>query len=84
MVHPQKRRLLKEVVVSVMGRMLELRHKLVEIEMLDFHNFTDILFDLKLSPDDLRVPIPKFFTEDRVEELETRRTLLVCLIQCNV
>ena len=26
MVHPQKRRLLKEVVVSVMGRMLELRH----------------------------------------------------------
>lgn len=43
---------------------------------MDFHNFTDILFDLKLSPDDLKVPIPKFFTEDRTDELETRRTLL--------
>lgn len=45
--------------------------------MADFHNFTDILFDLKLSPDDLKIPIPRFFTEDRLEEIETRRTLMV-------
>lgn len=76
MVHPQKRRVLKENVLSVLGRILELRHKMVELESSDFHNFSDILFDMKLSPEDLKVSIPNFYIEERDGELENRQALL--------
>ncbi len=34
---------------------------------LDFINLDDILVDLKLSPDVLEVPVPKYFIEDRAK-----------------
>ncbi|KAJ3192126.1 Dynein regulatory complex protein 11 [Irineochytrium annulatum] len=74
--HPQKRRLLKDVLISVIGRVIELKHKLVEIDFSDFFNFTDILLDLKLTPDDLNVPIPRFILEEREKDLENRKLLL--------
>ncbi|KAJ3116840.1 Dynein regulatory complex protein 11 [Phlyctochytrium bullatum] len=75
-VHPQKRRLLRGILVSIIGRTLELRHKLVELELSDFFNFTDILMDLKLTPEDLEVPIPRFMTEEREKDIEGRKTIL--------
>ncbi|KAJ3092088.1 Dynein regulatory complex protein 11 [Quaeritorhiza haematococci] len=78
-VHPQKRRLLKDVVVAILGRILELRHKMVEIEFSDFHNFSDTLLDLKLVPNDLSVLIPRFYMEERGKQIEAQRTLLESL-----
>ncbi|KAJ3318253.1 Dynein regulatory complex protein 11 [Blyttiomyces sp. JEL0837] len=75
-VQPQKRRLLKEILVSVIGRLLELRQKLVEVEMSDVCNYTDILLDLKLVPDDLQVPIPRFTIEEREKDIASRRAML--------
>ncbi|KAI8929927.1 hypothetical protein BC831DRAFT_441619 [Entophlyctis helioformis] len=76
MLHPQKRRLLKEVVVAVMGRLLEIKHYMVDLECSDFHNFNDILLDLKLTPDHLRLPIPRFYVEERQTEIQSRKELL--------
>ncbi|KAJ3219263.1 Dynein regulatory complex protein 11 [Dinochytrium kinnereticum] len=53
--------------------------KLVEIELSDFLNFTDILLDLKLTPDDLQVPIPRFMIEEREKDVEGRKALLETL-----
>ncbi len=50
---------------------------MVELESSDFHNFSDILFDMKLSPEDLKVSIPNFYIEERDGELENRQALLV-------
>ncbi|KAL2917952.1 COPII coat Sec23p-Sfb3p heterodimer component [Polyrhizophydium stewartii] len=74
--HPQKRRLLKEVVMAVMGRLLEIKHHIVDLEFSDFQNFNDILLDLKLTPDQLRLPVPRFFVEERQNEIQTRNELL--------
>eukprot|EP00842_Homolaphlyctis_polyrhiza_P001543 jgi/Hompol1/238/HPOL_000387-RA len=74
--HPQKRRLLRQVVIGVIGRLLEIKHHLVELECTDFHNYNDILLDLKLTPDQLRLPIPRFSVEERREEVESRIELL--------
>ena len=49
----------------------------MELESSDFNNFSEILFDLKLSPEDIQVPIPSFFMEERAGEIENRQTLLV-------
>jgi hypothetical protein len=34
---------------------------------LDFINLDDILVDLKLTPDVLEIPVPKYYTEDRAK-----------------
>ncbi|XJO74629.1 hypothetical protein BDV3_005425 [Batrachochytrium dendrobatidis] len=74
--HPQKRRLLKEVVMAVAGRVLEIKHHIVGIEYSDFQNYNDILLDLKLTPDHLRISIPRYFVEDRHQEIQARKELL--------
>lgn len=42
------------------------------MEHSDTQNYSDLLLDLKLNPEDLRVPIPKFFLEESQPELEAR------------
>ncbi|KAJ3030613.1 UNVERIFIED_CONTAM: Dynein regulatory complex protein 11 [Siphonaria sp. JEL0065] len=76
LVHPQKRRLLKEILIGVMGRVIELKSKIVEVELSDISNYSEILLDLKLTPDDLVLPIPRFILEEREKELIERRTIL--------
>lgn len=50
MVHPQKRILIRKILDGVMGRILELKHEMVELELTEFQYFDDILQDLKLAP----------------------------------
>ena len=49
-VHPQKRRVLRHVLDGVMGRVLELKNEMVNLELCDYHYFDDVLSDLKLTP----------------------------------
>lgn len=49
-VHPQKRILIRKILDGVMGRLLELKNEMVELELTEFHYFDDILQDLKLAP----------------------------------
>ena len=50
MVHPQKRRVVRAVMEGVMGRLLELKNEMVELEFSEFHYFDDMLQDLKMTP----------------------------------
>lgn len=49
-VQPQKRRLIRTLVDGVMGRLLELKNEMVEIEFSEYHYMDDLLHDLKLLP----------------------------------
>ena len=49
-VHPQKRRVVRQVLDGVMGRLLELKNEMVELEFSEFHFFDDVLEDLQLTP----------------------------------
>lgn len=49
-VHPQKRLVIRQVLEGVMGRILELKNEMVELENSEFHYFDDILQDQKLCP----------------------------------
>nr|XP_042710461.1 dynein regulatory complex protein 11 isoform X4 [Chrysemys picta bellii] len=57
-VHPQKRLVIRQVLEGVMGRILELKNEMVELENSEFHYFDDILQDLKLSPKKYIKPLP--------------------------
>ncbi len=49
-VHPQKRRVIRQVLDSVIGRVLELKNEMVEKEFSEYHYMDDIIQDLKLTP----------------------------------
>eukprot|EP01002_Notosolenus_urceolatus_P015745 NODE_86_length_2863_cov_102.576048_g67_i0.p1 GENE.NODE_86_length_2863_cov_102.576048_g67_i0~~NODE_86_length_2863_cov_102.576048_g67_i0.p1 ORF type:complete len:938 (+),score=336.68 NODE_86_length_2863_cov_102.576048_g67_i0:158-2815(+) len=65
---------------AAMGRLLELKAQLVK-HCGEYVNYDDALVDLKLTPDMLEIPIPRFFIEDRKKELEERNRLLGALIK---
>ncbi|KAK6325599.1 hypothetical protein J4Q44_G00049410 [Coregonus suidteri] len=75
-VHPQKRRMVRHVLDGVMGRLLELKNEMVELEFSEFHYFDDVLQDLKLTPEDLEVPIPQYFVREKMRVLRDREKML--------
>ncbi|XP_074120517.1 dynein regulatory complex protein 11 isoform X2 [Sminthopsis crassicaudata] len=80
MVHPQKRILIRQVLDAVMGRILELKNEMVELEFSEFHYFDDILQDLKLAPEQLDIPIPKYFLKEKMEVLREREKILAQIL----
>uniref|UniRef100_A0A8D2C102 AAA+ ATPase domain-containing protein n=3 Tax=Sus scrofa TaxID=9823 RepID=A0A8D2C102_PIG len=76
MVHPQKRILIRKILDGVMGRILELKHEMVELELTEFQYFDDILQDLKLAPQQLDIPIPKYFLKEKLEVVKGREKIL--------
>ncbi|XP_036425688.1 dynein regulatory complex protein 11 [Colossoma macropomum] len=79
-VHPQKRRVVLHVLEGVMGRLLELKNEMVELEFSEFHYFDDVLQDLKMTPEDLEVPIPRYFVRERMKALREREKMLAHIL----
>nr|XP_004610952.1 unnamed protein product [Sorex araneus] len=79
-VHPQKRLLVRKILDAVMGRVLELKNEMVELELSEFHYFDDILQDLKLEPQQLDIPIPRYFMKEKVEAIREREKMLAQIL----
>ncbi|XP_054556153.1 dynein regulatory complex protein 11 [Talpa occidentalis] len=75
-VQPQKRVLIRKILDGVMGRILELKNEMVELELTEFHYFDDILQDLKLVPQQLDIPIPRYFMKEKADETRRREEIL--------
>jgi hypothetical protein len=88
MVHPQKRLSVKSVLELVIRRIIELKNDLVkwnppnsyvkipqgpeESFPWEYVHLDDILVDLKLSPEMLEIPIPKYFRESNKSIIQQR------------
>ncbi|MGH0148940.1 UNVERIFIED_CONTAM: hypothetical protein FKN15_046324 [Acipenser sinensis] len=80
MVHPQKRRILRQLLDGVIGRVLELKNEMVEKECSEYHYMDDIVQDLKLTPADIEIPIPKYFINERTKVLHERGQILSAIL----
>lgn len=78
MLQPQKRQDVRVMLDSCIGRMLELKHKMVEY-CGEFGHLDEALVDLKLTPEAMEVPIPSYFVEERASEIAARRKLISAL-----
>ncbi|NWS68516.1 DRC11 protein, partial [Crotophaga sulcirostris] len=76
LVHRQKQTVIRKVLDGVIGRILEIKKEMVELEHSEFHSIVDILEDLKLLPDDLEIPIPRYFIKENLEILQQREKML--------
>ncbi|XP_040858490.1 IQ and AAA domain-containing protein 1-like [Ochotona curzoniae] len=76
MVQPQKRRLLRRLLDGVAGRVLELKEELVRADLSETHCLDRVLQDLKFTPADLEVPIPKYFQLEQNTAMKERGVIL--------
>ncbi|KFO82929.1 IQ and AAA domain-containing protein 1, partial [Cuculus canorus] len=76
LIHQQKRTLIRQVLDGVIGRILEIKREMVDLEHSEFHYFLNILEDLKLLPENIEVPIPRYFIKERLEILQQREKML--------
>ncbi|XP_052028981.1 IQ and AAA domain-containing protein 1-like [Apodemus sylvaticus] len=76
MVQPQKRRLLRRLLDGVAGRVLELKDEMVRVDLCETHCLDRVLQDLKLTPADLEVPIPKYFQLEQSSAMRARQQML--------
>lgn len=88
MIHPQKRIAVKGVLELVIRRVLELKSDLVQYNppnsylkipqgleepfAWEYVHLDDILVDLKLSPDMLEIPVPRYVKEDIKKQIDQR------------
>ncbi|PBC34020.1 IQ and AAA domain-containing protein [Apis cerana cerana] len=75
-IQPQKRLLIKKVLVSCLGRILELKHELVEIDISEYNYFDDILIKLNVTPQEIEIQIPRYFKRDRLQEIKEKRNYI--------
>ncbi|XP_063057574.1 dynein regulatory complex protein 11 [Engraulis encrasicolus] len=75
-IHPQKRRVIRQVLDSVMGRVVELKNEMVEKEFSEYHYMDDVVQDLKLTPEAIEIPIPRYFISERHKVLQDRAKML--------
>lgn len=71
-VQPQKRLLLRRLLDSCLGRAIELKHDLVNLDMMEFNYDDAVLAKLRLTPLDCELRIPRYFRRDRADEIAER------------
>ncbi|XP_069853199.1 IQ and AAA domain-containing protein 1-like isoform X2 [Dipodomys merriami] len=76
MVQPQKRRLVRRLLDGVAGRVLELKEEMVQVDLSETHWLDRALKDLKMTPADLEVPIPKYFQLEQSSAVRERKAVL--------
>ncbi|NXX33363.1 DRC11 protein, partial [Nicator chloris] len=76
LIHQQKRAAVRQALDGVMGRILEIKREMVALENSECHHMDDILMDLKRVPEDIEIPIPKYFVKENLRILQEREEYL--------
>ena len=64
-----------------MGRLVELKHEMSDLEKTEFKPFDDILQDLKITPDDVSLSVPRYYNYGRSESFTVRQKVLHQMIE---
>uniref|UniRef100_A0A3Q1J7U2 IQ motif containing with AAA domain 1 n=1 Tax=Anabas testudineus TaxID=64144 RepID=A0A3Q1J7U2_ANATE len=90
LVQPQRKKGVRVILDGLMGRLLELKAQMVDLDRSEFHCFDEVLLDLKMTPKDLQIPVPRFFLTERNKQmtidvmLEKRQRVGTVSLRCQV
>ncbi|NWY28119.1 DRC11 protein, partial [Pheucticus melanocephalus] len=76
LIHQQKRAAVRQALDGVMGRILEIKGEMVALEKSECHSMADILLELQRVPEDIEIPIPKYFIKENLGILQYREKYL--------
>ncbi|XP_041822612.1 dynein regulatory complex protein 11-like [Chelmon rostratus] len=80
LVQPQRRQMVRMVLEGLTGRLLELKSQMVELELSEFHYFDELLLDLKMTPKDLEIPVPRYCLRDQIQLLRHKQTMFTNIL----
>merc|ERR1711871_1535801 len=80
MIHPQKREDIKMALENCIGQLINTKYDLVMNQETDYVCLDDIIVDLKLTPDALEMRAPRYFRDDRDNEIRKREELMNTLL----
>ncbi|KAF7991336.1 hypothetical protein HCN44_002898 [Aphidius gifuensis] len=75
-IQPQKRQLIRKLVDSTLGRILELKHELVEIDLSEYNYYDNVLFQNRILSQDNEIRIPTYFRREREQEIIERKLFI--------
>ncbi|XP_013192075.1 dynein regulatory complex protein 11 [Amyelois transitella] len=78
LIQPQKRIIVKRLLEACLGRLIEIKHDLIELHISDF-TFDDdeALEKLQVTPFEAEPVIPQYFIREREEEVQSRRQFVL-------
>ncbi|NXR52001.1 DRC11 protein, partial [Hippolais icterina] len=76
LIHQQKRAAVRQALDGVIGRILEIKKEMVALEKSECHYMDGILMELKRVPEDIEIPIPKYFVKENLRILREREEFL--------
>lgn len=80
MVQPQKRLLVRKLLDGSLGRVIELKQDLVNIDMMEFSYNDAVMMELRLTPNDIELHIPRYFVRENVEDIEYKKKFIDTLL----
>ncbi|XP_064289577.1 dynein regulatory complex protein 11 isoform X5 [Passer domesticus] len=76
LIHQQKRAAVRQALDGVMGRILEIKREMVALENSECHSMAGVLTELQRVPEDIEIPIPKYFIKENLGILQDREKYL--------
>ncbi|CAK1583887.1 unnamed protein product [Parnassius mnemosyne] len=78
LLQPQKRIIVRRLLEACLGRLLEIKHDLVELYLSDYtYDDDEALQKLQVTPQEAEPCIPQYFIREREQELEDRRKFII-------
>lgn len=75
-IQPQKRILIKKLLDASLGRILELKHELVNIDLSEHSYYDDVLIERGVTPQEAEIHVPRYYRRERIAEIEERRRFM--------
>ncbi|NXO30708.1 DRC11 protein, partial [Cisticola juncidis] len=76
LLHGQRRVAVRRVLDGVIGRLLEIKREMVALDKSECHCMDGVLMELKRVPEDIEIPIPKYFIKENLRILQEREEYL--------
>lgn len=76
MLQPQKRMLVRKLLDSCLGRVVELKHDLVNIDMMEFSYNDNVMSELRLTPNDIDLQIPRYFRRENKQDMDDKNRFI--------
>jgi len=79
-VRPQERIILKRLMETVMGRLIEIKNEIVNHDLKNYQSYAELFVDIKMIPNDFTIPVPAHIKEATSEQ-KTRKQRLEKMIE---
>lgn len=72
-IQPQKRLLIERSLNASLGRVLELKHELVNVDLSEYNYYDDALIECGVIPQEVELRVPRYLRREQIAQTEERR-----------